>query len=841
MALLSDRVVSPARQPVAWRTGIIFAVSTVAVAVVYFLAARLSLALLAQPDGVAVFWPAAGVASGILIGVGSVARWPVIIGVTTATIIANLLGDRNLASAVISAIANCGEALVIAGLIQRICGAPLQLDQLQRVVAFFMATVVGSVLSGIVGTIGFAIFHSSTAPVPTVWLHWFASDGLGNISVAPLAIGLASLTRAPPTRGELAGGALVLAVITALCSGMVLLPNQPWTSELAIAAFSPLLVFIAARFRPAFTAAAIFLCAITIVWTTTFGVGIFGDSRMLIDERILSAQAAILAVSFGGLVLAALFSERRLHEVALVERERRLEEALRAGGVMTLDWSVAEDRIRYSQNAEQILGVGSGQVLGSAEWFEQIHPDDRERVMACVNDTLPHKASHAVTFRYLRPDGAGEVWLEQIAVTQFDQVAKAIRIHGLTTDVTPRKRFEHEVSQARKAAELASRAKSSFLAAASHDLRQPLQTLKFLQTSLEQLHPEGDGRKLVADMERSLDTMSSMLSSLLELNQLESGNLTPATSEFALGEVFESVAADFRRPVGEKGLRWRLVRSAIMVRSDRRMLEEMLRNLLSNAVRYTDGGRVLLGCRRRGDHVRIEVWDSGVGVTQDQLPYIFDEYYQGDEGVRRGGFGLGLAIVKRLGNLLGHRIDVQSAPGRGTCFSVEVPRAKCPAQAPGRMEASLDNDGLLAREVLVIEDETSVRTALTRIMKQKGVKATVVATGDEALAWVRQQDFRPDLILSDYNLRGTIDGVQTIRALRAHLGWDAPAIVMTGDIRSDTVSAIAADDISVLIKPFSVNDLLQKISAASSPRIDGGSSTEGEAGRARARAAPDWI
>jgi len=125
-------------------------------------------------------------------------------------------------------------------------------------------------------------------------------------------------------------------------------------------------------------------------------------------------------------------------------------------------------------------------------------------------------------------------------------------------------------------------------------------------------------------------------------------------------------------------------------------------------------------------------------------------------------------------------------------------------------------------------------------MKQKGVKATVVATGDEALAWVRQQDFRPDLILSDYNLRGTIDGVQTIRALRAHLGWDAPAIIMTGDIRSDTVSAIAADDISVLIKPFSVNDLLQKITAASSrPRIDDGSSTEGESGRARARAAPD--
>jgi PAS domain S-box-containing protein len=750
------------------------AIATFVVAVVYFLAARLSLALLAQPDGVAVFWPAAGVASGMLIGVGSAARWPVVIGVMAATVIANLLGDRNLGLSIFSAVANASEAFVIAGLIERIFGAPFQLNQLQRVVGFFIVVVVGSSLSGIVGTSGFTLFHSSTASIPTIWVHWFTSDALGNISVAPLAIGLASLTRAPPTRGELAGGALALAVVAVLCLGMILLPNQPWTSELAIAALSPLLVFIAARFRPAFTAAATFMCAITIVWTTTFAIGIFGDSSLPIDERILSAQAAIMATSFGALVLAALFSERRLHEATLMERERRLEEALRAGGVMTFDWNLTAHQVRHSQNAEQILGNGPDHALGSAEWFGRIHPDDRARVMQCVDGALLDKPSHAVTFRYLRPDGGGEVWLEQVAITQFDRAGKATRVHGLTTDITSRKRFEQEISQARKTAELADRAKSSFLAAASHDLRQPLQTLKFLQTSLEHHHPEGDGRKLVADMGRSLDTMSSMLSSLLELNQLESGNLIPSKSEFAVNEIFDSVAADFHRQVGEKGLRWCLVRSGIMVRSDKRILEEMLRNLLSNAVRYTDGGRVLLGCRRSGDNVRIEVWDSGIGITQDQLPYIFEEYYQSEEGVRRGGFGLGLAIVKRLGNLLGHRIDVQSVPDKGACFAIEVPQAKFPVQAPGRLEISPDDDELLARNVLVIEDETSVRTAITRIMKLKRIEAAVVATGDEALTWVRS--FRPDLVLSDYNLRGTMDGVQSIKALRVSLGWNVPAL-----------------------------------------------------------------
>src|SRR5262249_11594756 len=205
--------------------------------------------------------------------------------------------------------------------------------------------------------------------------------------------------------------------------------------------------------------------------------------------------------------------------------------------------------------------------------------------------------------------------------------------------------------EALRAAELADRSKSSFLAAASHDLRQPLQTLRFLQGALEQQHPDGEGRKLVASVARSLDTMSSILSSLLDVNQLESGSLRPNKTDFAISEIFDSVLIDFCQPVDGKGLQCRLVKSELTVHSDRRMLEEMIRNLLSNAVRYTDRGKILMGCRRAGDNVRIEVWDSGVGITEDQLPQIFEEYYQGTEGVQRGGFGLGLAIVKRLGEI----------------------------------------------------------------------------------------------------------------------------------------------------------------------------------------------
>jgi signal transduction histidine kinase/ActR/RegA family two-component response regulator len=674
---------------------------SVIVGVAYFLAARLGLALLENSDGVAVFWPAAGIASGILIGFGPSARWPVIIGVMTATIIANVMGDRNLISSIFFAVANAGEAILVAGLIERFYRSPFELDELRRVLAFFAATATGTIISGVIGTIGFVLFHSSTTPAATIWFHWVSSDSIGTITVAPLVIAVASLMRDPPPRREILEGVLALAILLVLGAFLVLLSNQPWTAELAIASLCPIFVWIAARVRPAFTAAAAFICAMTVVWTTTFAIGIFGDIRLPIDVRIISAQATILATSFGGLVLAALFSERRLHEKALLERESQLQDALRA-------------------------------------------------------------------------------------------------------------------------AELADRAKSSFLAAASHDLRQPLQTLRFLKGALEPHHPDGEGLHLVNGISRSLDTMSNILSSLLDVSQLESGRLTPTEADFMIGDMFDSVATDFYDPVMEKNLSCRLVRSELRIRSDRRMLEEMVRNLLSNAVRYTDRGKILLGCRRTGSRVRIEVWDSGIGVAADQLPHIFDEYYQGREGVERGGFGLGLAIVKRLGDVLHHKVSVRSTPGKGTCVSIEVPRGQPIAEVPSSAPAPDPYHQTFRGNLLVIEDEISVRTAIYRLLKANGIGVVAAATTSEALALVGQQDTRPDVVLCDYNLRGSANGVESIKTLRAALGQDVPAIVMTGDTRSLTREAIASHGISVLIKPFVANELLQLIA-----QLQRGSETAG--------------
>jgi PAS domain S-box-containing protein len=814
MGTAAKQTVVWARHPITSGAKVI---STVGVALGYFIVARLSLALLEPVDGVAVFWPAAGLASGILIALGSAARWTVVVGVVAATIAANLLGDRNIGNSVSSAVANAGEAVIVAGLIHRFCGSPFDLNELRRVSALFAATVVGTSLSGIAGTVGFVLFYGAAASPLMIWFHWFSSDAIGIIAVAPLAIGLASLTRNFPPQGEIAEGALALVVVSLVCALLVLLPKDPWTAELAIGALCPLLLWIAARLRPAFTAGATFIVAITIVWTTIFAIGIFGDLHLSIAQRVLGAQATILATSLGALVLAALFSERRLHESAILEREARilerearLQEALRAGSVVAFDWDVSADEIRFSQNATEILGLNSQQVLRGPDWLKRVHPEDHPRVASCLDCARPDQPSHSVAFRYRRPDGY-EVWLEQIAITQFGSSGKPTRISGLTTDVTERKRFDEELSLAWKTAEEADRAKSSFLAAASHDLRQPLQTLKLLQAALEPHHASGEARKLVNGIGQSLDTMTSILSSLLDVNRLESGNLRPSVSEFSLNEIFEPLAGDFVAAVQEGGPRLCIVRSELIIRSDRRMLAEMIRNLLSNAVRYTDRGRILLGCRRTGDNVRIEVWDSGVGIAEYQLPHIFHEYYQGTVGAERGGFGLGLAIVKRLGEILDHRVEVRSIPGKGTRFFIVVPRGRSGVKIPEANPAVHPLHDAFLGSVLAIEDEASVRAALGRLLKKRGIDATIVATAANALTLIREQDLRPDVLLCDYNLRGSPDGVETIRHLRAALGRNVPAVVMTGDTRSQTAISISAQGVSVLIKPFSAQELLEAL------------------------------
>jgi signal transduction histidine kinase len=316
---LRAAVADPKRR---WSFGIALAA---AVGVAYFLAGRLGVGLILKPEGVAVFWPAAGISSGVLIALGRRARWPVAAGVIAATVVVHLLIADPLWDGLALGVCNAAEALIAAELISFYFGARFSLDRLRQVIGLLIAAIVGTALSGVGGAITYRLYAGPSAEMLTSWQHWFASDAIGVIIVAPLVIGIATAIRRPPPQSELLEGAAALMALAVATGIVVVLPADFWETVLPIAALFPILLWISARCRPVYAATAAFLVCITFVATAVFGVGHFGDTRIDFEDRILQAQSAILFVAIGAFVLAALFSERRDSEARLTRTNLMLE------------------------------------------------------------------------------------------------------------------------------------------------------------------------------------------------------------------------------------------------------------------------------------------------------------------------------------------------------------------------------------------------------------------------------------------------------------------------------------------------------------------------------------
>ena len=292
-----------------------------AVGLGYFLAAAFSVRLILEPEGVAVFWPAAGLSSGLLIVLGPRARWPVLAGVIAATVATHLIIKDPLWAGVALGLCNGAEALITAGLIQHYFSGNFNIVRLRHVITLLGAAVAGTIVSGIGGAVTYRLMRGPSASMLNTWQHWFASDFVGIVAVAPLVIGLAAIVRRPSPRTEVIEGMLALAALAIMTGFIIWLPREFWETVFPITWLFPILLWLAARCRPAFSAVAAFMVSITIVWTTILGVGHFGDQSLPITDRVLGAQAGILVVAFSTYVLAALFSERR-ESATHLQRER---------------------------------------------------------------------------------------------------------------------------------------------------------------------------------------------------------------------------------------------------------------------------------------------------------------------------------------------------------------------------------------------------------------------------------------------------------------------------------------------------------------------------------------
>ena len=379
---------------------------------------------------------------------------------------------------------------------------------------------------------------------------------------------------------------------------------------------------------------------------------------------------------------------------------------------------------------------------------------------------------------------------------------------------------ELEARVAQRTAELsaANAAKSRFLAAASHDLRQPLQALALLQGALANMIEEPAPRRVLSDMGEGIRVAGELLDALLDVTRLDGGGIKPTFVDLEVAQVFSRLERELRHGADQKGLALRVVPTRAVVRSDQALLERILRNLLSNAIKYTERGKILIGCRRHGDRVRIEVWDTGRGIPAEHLEHIFEEFYQlGNPARERGkGQGLGLAIVERTARLLGHPLSVRSTPGRGTVFALELPlgdpaavMAPAPPPAPRRLAREL--------RLALVEDDEDVQEAMCMLLGLHGFRVRGGRTSAEVLGQCGRDGFRPDLLIADYRLPDGETGFDAIGRLRGWVGRDLPAILLTGDMSPEVEQAAEKGGCRLLRKPIETQILIGAILESAGP------------------------
>ena len=393
------------------------------------------------------------------------------------------------------------------------------------------------------------------------------------------------------------------------------------------------------------------------------------------------------------------------------------------------------------------------------------------------------------------------------------------RIEGVVitfADITERKRIEDALNATKLEAERANLAKSRFLAAASHDLRQPLQSLTLLKELLVQAVEGEKPRQLLARFDRTLLTISEMLNALLDINQIEAGMVRPMPMVFPLEHMFNRLRDEFGYVAQERGLSLRIVSTTAQIETDPRLLEQIIRNLLGNAIKYTETGKILVGVRRYGQCVRIEVGDTGIGIAANELQAIFEEFHQvGNEARERGrGLGLGLSIVQRLGRLLSHDINVRSVPGKGSLFSVTVPMRSGLSVSHATLPPLIEKAKHKKRhrcKVIVVDDDPDILGLLEQILKFDGYIVRTASDAADALKLVAGGALHPEILLTDYNLPGGINGLQLLGRLRTVLNSNLPGIILTGDIATETLAKIGLQDCIQLSKPVDPHALMQAI------------------------------
>lgn len=500
--------------------------------------------------------------------------------------------------------------------------------------------------------------------------------------------------------------------------------------------------------------------------------------------------------------------------VDAVARQQELTESLREAqiiaGLGNYSLEMRTGLFETSDVLDQLFGIDKAYERSVAGWMARIHPADRDMMDSYFrNEVLGRHQSFDKEYRIIRSDDQAERWIHGLGKLEFDALGQVVRMHGTAQDITERKLAEQQLRDSCRQLEEKELAKTRFLAAAGHDLRQPVAAANLFLDALKLTAQTQRQSELLERLDQSMRIFSGLLERLLDISKFDAGVIKPQIVPFNLAELFAWLEHNFGQAARDKQLRFLLcfpMNKPLVVRTDIGLLQSVVMNLVSNALKFTPRGGILIGARPRGDRVLLQVWDTGIGIAEPDIDHIFDEFFQAanPQRSREGGLGLGLSICQRAMTLLGCRVACRSRPGRGSVFELCLPldgggdRSVPPGfdTVPDEAAGALEIGG---KRAVIVEDDALVAAGMTNLLQGLGAEVRHFPNAEEALRHGDTGD--ADFFVADYALGGALTGLQFLEAVQQRQQAPIRAIVLTGETSSQFIGKIASSPWPVLHKP----------------------------------------
>ena len=796
-------------------------------AVVYVLLSRIGPALMPIHGFASLIWPDSGVSLAALL-LGGYRLWP---GVAIGALVTELwLGAPPLVALAIAA-GNTLEAVAGTFALRRIARFQASLDRLSDVLGLaVLAGIVCVTIGATVGTLSLALGTHLAVPLLSTWLVWWAGDTMGVLLITPLVLSWARGPRPSPRPLDVVEvGALAIV----LGGGSALIFAQPPTT-LWIYLFRPYmlslpLLWATLRFGVRGAATGMFAVAVTAILGTVTGHGIFTHGDLF--ENLATLQVFLFAAALTNLILGAVVAERASAQRSLQESEERQRLAIEAAQLGMWCWELKTDRLVWSPHCSVLHGLHPASDLTYERFLTTIHPDDRPRIVDAVRRALADRSEYRTDYRVLWPDGSVH-WISVLGKVVVDEARAPDRMLGVALDISGQKQADQTHADllaceqsARLDAQIATRAKDDFLAVLSHELRTPLQSiLGWTQMLRERPYDPRMLQKGLATIDRSGKVQAQLIEDLLDVSRIVAGKLRLEHVRVDLVDVVATAVESARAAAEAKSIPIAVMTEDVVgeVLGDPDRLLQVVSNLLSNAVKFTPrGGQIGLRIEREGISARIVVEDSGVGISPEFLPHVFERFRQEESTTRRahGGLGLGLAIVRHLVELHGGSVAAES-PGAlgGATFTVILPLISVVRSAITVDRRRLKRSGpsgpvpLDGVRVLVVDDDLDACELLETALHDSGAEVRAVHSVRAALAEL--SSFHPDLLLSDIGMPEE-DGYALIRQVRARestAGGHVPAVALTAFAsQSDREQALALGFEEHLAKPTSPSELARTV------------------------------